>query len=73
MRKRFISYVRLWNRRKNFSKNTDESRKLMRRLAVDCYTKATNKNFAPAFYRLGNLAEDVQDFENAIKFYQSAV
>ena len=53
-------------------KNADESRNFMRQLAVDCYTKATNKNFAPAFYRLGNLAEDMQDFESAIKFYQSA-
>ena len=53
-------------------KNADESRNLMRQLAADCYTKAADKKFAPAFYRLGNLAEDVQDFEKAIKFYQSA-
>ena len=56
-----------------FQKNADDARKILHQLAVDCYTKAAGKNFAPAIYRLANLAEDAQDFENAVKLYQSAV
>lgn len=57
---------------KNLSKNADESRKLMHKLAVDCYTKAADMHFAPAIYRLANLEEDAKNFENALKLYQVA-
>lgn len=53
-------------------KNADEARKVMHQLAVDCYTKAKDMNFAPAIYRLANFAEEDNDFSNALKLYQSA-
>lgn len=53
-------------------KNADEAREAMHKLAVDCYTKAKEKNFAPAIYRLGNFAENERDFEKALSLYQSA-
>jgi len=53
-------------------KNADEARKVMHRLAVDCYTKAKDMNFAPAIYRLANFAENDNDFVSALKLYQSA-
>lgn len=53
-------------------KNADEARKVMHRLAVDCYTKAKDMNFAPAIYRLANFAEDDNDLVNALKLYQFA-
>ena len=52
--------------------NADEARKELHRLAVECYTEAADKKFAPAFYRLANLAEEERDFENAVKLYQAA-
>ena len=54
-------------------KNVDDAREVLHKLAVDCYTKAKDKHFAPAIYRLANLAEEAQDFENAVELYQSAV
>lgn len=56
----------------NLPKNADDARKVLHQRAVNCYTKAANENFAPAICRLANLAEDAQDFENAIKHYQKA-
>jgi TPR repeat protein len=53
-------------------KNAEEVRKVLHKLAVDCYMKAADMKFAPAICRLANLAEDAQDFENAIKLYQTA-
>ena len=53
-------------------KNADEAGELLHRLAVECYVKAAEKNFAPAIYRLGNFAEDAADFESALKLYKSA-
>ena len=57
-----------------FKKNADDARRVLHELAVDCYTKAKDKDssFAPAVYRLANLAEEAKDFENALKFYESA-
>jgi TPR repeat protein len=52
--------------------DADDARKVLHQLAVDCYTKAADGHFAPAICRLANLAEDAQDFENAIKHYQAA-
>ena len=54
------------------TKNADEARKDMHYLAVDYYTKAANMNFAPAIYRLANLAENDKNFAHALKLYQSA-
>ena len=53
-------------------KNTDEAREAMHQLAVDCYTEAAKRDFAPAVYRLANFAENERDFANAIRLYQSA-
>ena len=44
----------------------------MHQLAVECYTKAKDMNFAPAIYRLANFAEGDNDFSNALKLYQFA-
>lgn len=49
-----------------------ESRKIMYKRAVECYTKAADMNFAPAIYRLANLAEEINDFKRAVELYQSA-
>ena len=52
--------------------NADDARKVLHNLAVECYTKAADMNFAPAIYRLANLAEDNNDFVKALKLYQTA-
>ena len=53
-------------------KNAGDSRKELHKLAVACYTKAKDENFAPAVYRLANLAEESRDFKKAFELYQMA-
>ena len=55
-----------------FQKSINEAREILHNRAVDCYTKAAEKSFAPAIYRLGNLAEDSLDFKKAVEFYEKA-
>lgn len=57
---------------KIFQKSADKTRKVLHQLAVDCYTEASKMNFAPATYRLANLAEEAKDFKTALQLYQSA-
>ena len=53
-------------------KNADDARKALHELAVMYYTKAKDKNFAPAIYRLANFAEEIKDFKKAFELYQIA-
>ena len=52
--------------------NHDDASKMLYKLAVDCYTKVANLNFAPAIYRLGNFEEEAKNFEKAFEYYTKA-
>ena len=53
-------------------KNADSARKILHKLAMDCYTKVADMNFAPAICRLANFAEVENDFKKAVQLYQKA-
>ena len=53
-------------------KNAEDARKILHKLATDCYTKIADMNFAPAVCRLANFAEAENDFKKALQLYQVA-
>lgn len=53
-------------------KNADSARIELHKLAMDCYSKVADMNFAPAICRLANFAEAENDFEKAVQLYQKA-
>lgn len=53
-------------------KSAEDARKILHKLAVDCYTRIADKNFAPAICRLANFAEAENNFDEAIQLYQKA-
>lgn len=50
----------------------EEARKKLHQQAVECYEKAAELSFPPAYYRLANFAEEDHDFRIALDLYQIA-